>query len=610
VRFDRRRLTGPLAFAVGVTFVGWLLAALGLFNGLERRLLDLDFLLRGDRGATAPIVVVAIDYESLQRLGRWPWPRALHAQFVHDLTTAGASVLAFDVLFLDPDPADDAGFAHEIQRAGNVVLASTYGSRTQERFRMVEHRGPAPALLGPSVGTGYVDLWFDPDGYVRRFSPVRQIGADVARSFSLTIAERYRRAPVLNVAGGAVQWAGPGGPAIPFEPDGSLLVNYVGPPGAFPIIPYIAVIERRMPPDVFKGKIVIVGATAEAADAFFTPFFSRALPETSRLMPGVEIHASAVQMLLDGRFIRRAVGPWRALAFLLVLPLVAWFSVRWRPWRALSAFIGFAAVLLGAGYLAFTSLGLWLPLAAPLLTAPMAWAGLVAVRFARERREKEFVRSALELYVSPAVIAQVVEHKIDLALGGRRRPISVLFADVRGFTGLSERIAPEDIVAMLGTFFEAAGRIVLAHGGTLDKFIGDAVMAFWGAPAPQEDHALRAVRAAVEITAAAAPIDAELQRRFGERFRVSIGINTGDAVVGHIGSPQRLGYTAVGDPVNVAARVEALTREHDEDVLITQFTWELVKFDVIGQLLGTTVLRGRSDPVALYAVRGLKTRPP
>jgi adenylate cyclase len=180
---------------------------------------------------------------------------------------------------------------------------------------------------------------------------------------------------------------------------------------------------------------------------------------------------------------------------------------------------------------------------------------------------------------------------------------------VRNFTGLSERIAPEDVVAMLGGVFEAAGRIVLAHGGTLDKFIGDAVMAFWGAPAPQDDHALRAVQAALELVEAARPIDEELRRRFGERFRISVGINTGDAVVGHIGSPQRLGYTAVGDPVNVAARVEALTREHHTDVLVTQFTWELVKFDAVGEPLGASAVRGRSDPIMLYAVRGLKTRP-
>ena len=173
---------------------------------------------------------------------------------------------------------------------------------------------------------------------------------------------------------------------------------------------------------------------------------------------------------------------------------------------------------------------------------------------------------------------------------------------------MSERIAPEAMVGILGEHFAAMSDIVLRHRGTLDKFIGDAVMAFWGAPTPntEPDDALLAVQAATEMQAAAHKLAASVQQRFGESFAIGIGINTGDAVVGHIGSPQRITYTAVGDPVNLASRVEGMTREHDAGILITQFTYDRVKYDVEAELLGFMPIRGRTDPVALYRVHGLK----
>jgi adenylate cyclase len=242
--------------------------------------------------------------------------------------------------------------------------------------------------------------------------------------------------------------------------------------------------------------------------------------------------------------------------------------------------------------------------------APVLFASLILYGFVQERREKAFVRSVLDVYVSPAVIQEVIEGDVNLALGGQRRHLSVLFADVHGFTGLSERLAPEEVVAILGRFFARVSHVVLAHDGTLDKFIGDAVMAFWGAPADHEDHALRAVRAALEIQAAARELDREVQDRYGERFAVGIGINSGAAVVGHIGSPERMSYTAVGDPVNVAARVQAMAGELGAEIVVTQFTYEQVKFYVESEPLGFHAVRGRHDPVALYRVTAVTGRAP
>jgi len=604
---NRRRRRPAVAVALGLAAVLAVLQALGAFQALDRKLLDWYFLARPDRKPSAPIVLVAIDYESLQRLqARWPWPRSVHAQLIRELTVAEASVVAFDVLFTDPDAAHDAELAAAAEEHGGVVWASTFAQAGRGGVHVLEHQTPSAALRVPSSSTGYVDLWLDPDGTVRRWSPYRQTGQEIFKGFPLAIAERYHRAPLLHTTAGGTRWGGPGGPAVPAGDDGSLVINYLGPPESFPTVAYARVLDHTVPLNAFRGKIVLVGSTAVASDTFFTPHYNRALPETSRLMPGVEIHANIIDMLLRGSFVRRT-GWIVGTVLLALVSLLAAVATSWRR-SLLSLGVLTATLATGVtlGYQAFARYDVWIPMAAPLLAAPLMWAGLFLLGYVRERREKDFVRSVLDVYVSPTVIEELVGGDVDLALGGRRRPLTILFADVRGFTGLSERIPPEALVSLLGEYFAASTRIIMAHGGTLDKFIGDAVMAFWGAPTTYDDYALRGVKTALEMQAAAREIDARAQERLGERFRIGIGINSGDAVVGQIGAPERLSYTAVGDPVNVAARVESLTREKDADILITQSTYELVKFEVQAEPLGFMHVKGRTDPVGLYRVLGLK----
>ena len=590
---------------MGLATLAWAVQSLGAFEPLDRTFLDLLFVARGDRRPAASVVIVGIDHESLERVGhRWPWPRTVHARLVRQLAAAGASVVAFDILFVDEEPQGDPELGAAAEEAGNVVWASIIGRADEQRFAITRHQGPVPALRVPSSTSGYVNFPFDPDGYVRRVQPFRQLGSQMLESFAGAVAGRHRREPLLHLSAGGTRWRGPTGAPVPVEPDGSLLVNFTGPPGAFATVPYIRVLEGQVPAGTFAGRIVLVGAVSAGVDRFFTPFYSRLLPDASRLMPGVEIHAHAVDMLLGGRFLARA-GPAWMLLLLAAIGLAAALVVGWwRPWLAAAAFGGAVLACLGLAYGCFAALRVWVPIAGPLAGAAGAWGALAFQGLAGERREREFVRGALERYVSPEVVREVMERKIDLALSGRRQTITVLFSDLRGFTGLSERIPPEAVVEILNEHFTAASEIVLRHGGTLDKFIGDAVMAFWNAPVAREDHALRAVRAALEMQAAAEALDARLRDHLGERLQLGVGINTGAAVVGHIGSPQRLGYTAVGDPVNLAARVESLTREHDAVILITQFTYELVKFDVEAEPLGLVPVRGRKEPVAIYRVAG------
>ncbi len=601
----RQRLA-QVGLGLGLALVAWLAQLLGAFEPLDRRLLDLYFLVRGGRPPVAPVVIVDIDLESLQRIEhRWPWPRSVHARLLDELVAAGASVVAFDILFLDSDPAGDRELARAAQAAPAVVWASTFATAGDARFRVVEHRGPVAALRTPGSAFGFVDLLFDPDGYVRRMAPERELGAEVFDGFATLVAERYRSAAPGVTARGEER-ADPAGGEIPTDPDGSLLVDFAGPPGTFPTLPYVRVLERQIPAEALRGKIVLVGATGFDTDRFFTPYYSRWLPQTRQPMAGVEIHANAIDALLRGAFPRRA-GPADSLALLLLAGLAASLLVgQRRTWLALGALLAGELAFLAAGYLCFVAAQRWLPVAGALVTTPLLWGAIAFQRFLATRREKDFVRGTLERYVSPEVVREVVARGLEPTLGGARKAISVLFSDIRGFTGLSERLPPEALVELLNRHFTAASEIVLRHGGTLDKFIGDAVMAFWGAPIPCEDHALRAVRAALEMQAAAREIDAWARQRFGETLRIGIGIHSGAAVVGHFGSPTRLGYTAVGDSVNLAARVAAMTREREADVLVSHDTWRLVRDRVEAEALGTAPVRGRAEPVALYRVLGLR----
>ena len=472
----------------------------------------------------------------------------------------------------------------------------------------MSHRTPAKTLLVPSAATGYVDLRFDPDGYVRRVPPVLPFGAQMFRSFALTIAEQYRREPLLHVSGGGTRWRSAIGPWVPTESDGSLLINFAAPPYTFPMVPYVRVLEGTVPASVFKDRIVLVGATNAPSDSFFTPFYSTLFAEMSRLMPGVEIHANIVDMFLRGRFLSR-IGWGFTLLLFLAIGVNAGTLGRRGLWVTLGALPVCVVAPVILGYVMFTTYNEWVPAAGLSTSTLFVWGAVTLYGFVSERKEKNVVRATLERYVSPDIVRSVIDQGVDLGLGGKRQPLTILFSDIRGFTGIAERIAPEVLVDVLCQHFARAGEIIHRHGGTLDKFIGDAVMAFWGAPTPRIDHGLCAVRAALEMQAAAIELSALVRDKVGEEIRIGIGINTGDAVVGNIGSPTRMEYTAVGDPVNLASRIEAMTRQHQVDILITQFTYEQVKFDVDVEPLGTTTVRGRTDPIAIYRLVRLKNAP-
>ena len=551
----------------------------GLFDVLELKALDVRFLLRGEQRPRSPIVIVAIDEDSFDELRlQWPWPRTIHAKLIEALRMGGATIIGVDILFTEPsrDPQADLALAQALQQAGNVVMAAFFSVVEGDIVIKENLNLPIPLLRDRAAGYGFVNLPVDADGFIRRAMLVRAHQEQPQSSFA-------RR--ILQLTSGT-QGAGP-------PSSGPILINFRGPAGAFPIIPYYQVLRGEVGPEVFRGKIVLIGTTSPALhDLFPTPFASQ------QQMPGVEIQANLLETLLQGIALRHPSLPFHLLLTMAWALAAAFIGFRFRPLKAFSLVASLSLAYGLASALAFAIFNLWIEIIAP-STALFATYGAVVLRnYAQEEREKR----RLARYFSPAVLHEIVRHPDKLSVGSARRRVTVLFSDIRGFTSISERMQPEEVVDLLREYLTAMSEIIFRHGGVIDKFIGDAIMALYGVPLPYEDHAARAVRTAIEMQERTASLASRWVAECGEPLKIGVGIHTGEAVVGSMGSAQRLEYTAIGDTVNLASRLESLTKDFKVSIVISQETQEAINGLLDARPLGRIKVKGRTAQVEVYAV--------
>jgi adenylate cyclase len=651
-----RRLGRLRGVAIGVAIAAGALglARTGAAREAEARAFDLRTRWLADPGRADPrIVIVAIDENSLEvyrdALGRWPWPRDVHAMLVEYAAAAGARLVVFDVLFPEPDlrdPGADSAFAAAIRESGRVVLPVTFTPGSRESADLWNRRraeegadvaGAAALLRRHALGAagagwgadqayaepplplfgegaaalGSVVLNADPDGVVRADRPVYVHDGRLYPSLSLAAA----RALEPERFGGAVAQGRrelrSGRERIPLH-RGRMILRWRGPylsdgRSAYRVIPafhllnsWQQVAEGRAP-DVpladLEGAVLLVAPTAVGLlDARSTPL--------RPADPGALIHATALDNLLGGDAMRRAPPLANSLA-VAVAALAAAVAVT----ASGSALLGASAALLvlllsaAAALLAFRA-GLWVDMALPLAAGFAAAGSAFAGNYWAEGRAKRRVRELFGRYVSPEVVRRLAEEPSSIRLGGERVTLTLLFSDIRGFTSMSERLPAERVVEVLNEYLEAMTAIVFRHGGTLDKFIGDAVMAFWGAPIPTPDHARRAVEAGLEMRVALA----ELNERWAARgtpvdLRIGIGIHTGEAIVGNIGSLSRkLDYTAIGDTVNLTSRLEGLTKELDTDLLVSDATRAAAGDAFEYHPLGEVQVKGKEQSVRVHTL--------
>ena len=542
-----------LAIAIGVTIAAWAGLSANVFFATQLRLSDALF---PGADANGRIVIVEIDDESIAREGRWPWPRDLHADLVDRLVADGASLIGYDVTFGSPSSgadgaAQDAAFANAIRHAGSVVLAesATFKGTPEDVLQAKRLFTPVPAFADAAEAVGHANTFPDTDGVVRALPPViRSPEGDLVPSLSLVLAQL------------ATGQTGP----IAVEPDGVrtgdlfvptgdvhlLDVNYA-PTEDFARIPAVDVLEGKVGRGAFEGKIVLIGATALGlGDLVPTP-----LDKAGR-QPGVMVHANALNTILRDAFLRtegRAVTLLWVFAIGLAVSLITLYL---RPWLAVVVCAGLTVGFFAIVFRRFDN-GTVMNMVYPTLAGAIAYVSALAVRYFTEMRERKHVTNVFGRYLAKDVVDEVLTapEGAVATLEGASRPLAVLFADLRGFTAASEDAAPQDVVGALNAYLDAMTRAVVQERGTIDKFMGDCVMAFWGAPRPDPDYVARAVRAAVRMQDL---IDEAMTVGPATQLKVKgcgVGVSVGEAVVGNIGSAARLDYTAIGDTVNTASRL-------------------------------------------------------
>lgn len=577
-----------IAVGIGSGLLGLMISALPFGRLIDLKGYDFFEGLRSPGTPPADLVIVAVDEPSLAQLSlQWPWPRRVHSQVVDALAAEGATVIAFDILFAEPsNDVDDEAFADAMRRAGNVVLASTIEFLDDSRSSGSMLVEPLPRFSEVAV-SGTADIPLDPDFVSRRFPD--------AESETPSFGQQ-----VVRVHTGAL---------IDLPESGS--IRYAGPQGTVDTVSYYQVLNPKeyLPSGFFEGKIVLIGRKLNTSaepmrrmpDMYATPFL---FAEGGGLMSGVEIQANMVNGLVHGDYSRRVEGGWFA-GIVLALGLVgSALQRRWSPWGSFLRALFSLVVLLGIGFLLFRVFGLWIPSLAGTvaLTVPFGWFGTEAYLVSEHSRRA--TRRAFSHYVSPSVLADILETPDKLVLGGRRADVTVLFADIVGFSGLSENIAPEEVARFLNHYFTEMTAIVFAHGGTVDKFVGDALIAYWGAPLEDPEHALNACRAAIAMQERLVNLRQEMESDGLPEPWIRIGLNTGEVVVGNMGSKTLFNYTVLGDTVNLAARLEAANKEHGTSILISRAVVDQAGGSLSVLPLGTISVRGRTAPLEIFELTG------
>lgn len=594
-----RRLMFGLGIGAAVAVIMALAVYLELFATIRQRLTDSLYRTRATDGITA---IVAIDDKSIGAYGRIDgWPRSVYADLIARLQEGGAKVIAFDVLYVDPS-ADDAAFAQAMTDARNVVLAFL-GSNTEVQRKTRagnliiydEYTYPNETLAAAARTQGHVNVVPDGDGSVRQVPLFISVDGQPRPALALAAYMQFLRLPPdffelkddYAVVARRKLW---------LDNFGQMLIYYFGPPsrivvpdsgvtqrGTYPVYSLVDVVEGRIPPEVFAGKIVLVGAldASGLADNYATPN-----SPSGEKMFGVEIHANIIETIhqslptvplvyhnvdlglhvgpLDVSLYRgtthlplREQSATNQTILVVVLSLVAGMVLPFLRWYTglIAVLLVYGAYYIWAAGISFPIRGVILDLLFPAMVLGFTYLATMIVSYTFEERRRTQINDLFSRYVSAEIAQKIVEafDQGKLELGGEEREITVLFADIRGFTTLSEGLAPPEVVRMLNLFLEQMTHVVMENGGAINKYIGDNLMAFWNAPYPQQDHAWLATKAGMELLEAVQQINATGQ--FHTPVQFGIGVNTGPVVVGNIGSRRRLEYTPIGDTVNTASRL-------------------------------------------------------
>lgn len=628
IRFWSRKWIFGAFIAFMSAILALFLAKLSQFENFELKTYDARFNLRGAvETEQDSIVIVAIDDQSFISLRKkWPFPRWLYAKAILNLSEAGARLIVVDIEFTEPSDnnTDDLALARAIQRAGNVILA---GKLTQEYASNGTYNSyflpPVDYFAQAADGWGLINVVEDPDGFIRRYLLFEQKNNHTVLPLALLTFLKSQPGPqTVHIAqdGHFIL----GDRRIPKEDFNTMLINYRGPAKTFPTYSFSTVLDDAtfdLPEDedtdifeihklegTFKDKIVFIGASAEELqDNKLTPFFS--YKGKKQKMPGVEMHANALSTVKRGDFIVSQSG---FITFLLVL-IAAFLTMaltKWlKPFKAMFAVVGVVVAYLIWCFYAFIHQLVWVQFTAPALAIALSYVGNVVHQTLTEQRERVRIKKTWQHFMARNVIDKMLESGEMPSFGGERRELTVLFSDIRGFTTFTEKHNSQAVVNKLHEYLSAMVDVIFANEGTLDKFVGDEIMAIFGAPHPYENHPEKACVTALEMVDRLRFLQRKWSSNKQDYFQIGIGINSGKMIVGNLGSEQLFDYTVIGDDVNLGARLEGANKQYGTTIIISESTYRHVRQKAVVRELDLVRVKGKKRPVRIFELRGMAPLP-
>jgi adenylate cyclase len=641
---------------------------IGFVNHLDAILYDTKVRLTMPRGLDSRIVILDIDEKSLAEVGRWPWGRDKLATLVTKLfDVLGVSLVGFDVVFAEPDDSSglktldtlaagelkdsgafqaalgglrpqldfDARFAAALHNRpvilgfylsakstgtssgvlpAPVLPAGSFQGRNIDFTRWTTYGANLPEFQSNAAGAGHFNPLVDFDGISRRVPMIAEYQGAYYESLSLAMVRALLGFPKVvpgypeerffsSKTYSGMEWlelpTARGSLTIPVDDNVAALVPYRGGQGSFTYVSAADVLADRIPADQLKGRIILVGTTAPGLmDLRATP--------VGAAYPGVEIHANLIAGMLDGAIKHRPAYVLGADVVLLLIAggVMVFLLPLLSPLRASLVALGVVVILLAVNLAFWQLTQMVLPLANGLLLAAVLFAFNMSWGYFVESRAKRQFTELFGQYVPPELVDEMAKNPESYSMEGRKAELTVLFSDIRGFTTISEGLQPDQLAALMNEYLGAMTQVIRHNRGTLDKYIGDAIMAFWGAPVDDPDHARHAVVTAMQMQAALVELNKGLPAKGWPELHIGVGVNTGVMTVGDMGSPVRKAYTVMGDAVNLGSRLEGITKQYGVGIIVGETTREKLKKDMVFRELDRVRVKGKDEPVAIYEPLG------
>lgn len=624
------------------------------FETFDNKIRDTYFVVRGEKPASEDVVIVDIDEKSLAELGQWPWERVKIAQVLQNLTEAGVGIIGFDIVFAEADNSSPKkvadfigldiekvpemnidydeilsesvantptilGYIFDVAKTNAndedifINLPAIYIEKNLMQDTMIKpHRAilNVDVLQDSSYSTGYFNAQPDGDGVVRSVPLLMKFNDDIYPALSFEMVRILLDEPkvIINHNEIGIESIEMGKKTIPVDRYSRLLINYKGPGKSYKYLSMSDIYNKTFDPKDVEGKFVLIGTSAQGLlDLRTTPFDS--------VYPGVEVHATAIDNILNGDFISRPDWAEEVDMFSIIgigLTLAILLSIASPIWMFIIASISVAGIV-GTNYYMFTQEGYIINIIFPILTAIAIIFISNIISYFLESKQKEMIKGKFASKVSPAVMEDLIKSGNTNVFEGNERDVSIFFSDVRGFTNISEAMkegaktpgeGAKNLINFLNEYMDPMTEIIISEEGTIDKFIGDAIMAYWNAPNDVKNHPDKALSAAIRQIDGLIPLNKKLIAEKKPLIDIGIGLNTGPVVVGEMGSQGRSDYTIIGDAVNLGARLESLCKSYGARIIISEYMKELLTKEYIIRDLDLVKVKGKSEPVEIFEVYG------